>query len=91
MSKEVEVLMARASLAIRAAGPLAYDEFMRALAARIDDVTERLVTAPPERTSEMQGRARELRDLFKAISEGPKLAQELREKEDRERHGPAPR
>lgn len=80
-SRETDIELAKAVMAVRSASPPAWDAFMRALTMRLDDVTENCISAPPDVLPERQGRAREIRDLFKTLAEAPKLAQQLQDKE----------
>jgi hypothetical protein len=86
MKRDTDTLLAKAAMAMRGASPPLWDEFMRALALRVDDVTEACVSAPPDALQERQGRAREIRDLFKVFYEAPKLIQQLQEMERANAH-----
>lgn len=81
VSNNTNIALAKAVMALRAASPTAWDAFLGALSVRLDDVTEACIASTPERLPEQQGRAREIRDLFKALHEAPQLAQQLQEKE----------
>jgi hypothetical protein len=86
MKRNTDILLAKAIMAVRSASVPAWEEFMRALAARVEDITEACVTAPPDVLREYQGRAREVRDLFKVFNAAPELVQQLQEKERVDAH-----
>jgi hypothetical protein len=86
MKRNTDIALAKAAMAMRGASPPGWDELMRALALRVDDVTEACIAAPPEALQERQGRAREIRDLFKVFYEAPQLVQQLQEKERADAH-----
>jgi hypothetical protein len=81
MSNQTDVVLAKAAMALRGTHPPAWDAFMQALAARVDEITEALVSAPPTEMSQYQGRAREVRAIFLVLSDAPQLVQKLQEKE----------
>jgi hypothetical protein len=81
VSNSTNIALAKAAMELRAASPKAWNAFLSAVTLRLDDVTEACITSTPERLQEAQGRAREIRDLFKALHEAPQLAQQLQEKE----------
>jgi len=81
MNNAVDVALAKAVHELRIASPPAWDMFMQAMAAHLDEVTEACISAPPEALPERQGRAREIRDLFRALAHGPVRAAQLAEKE----------
>jgi hypothetical protein len=81
MRKETEVRLAKAVMSVRATSTHAWDEFLKAIADHLDDVTEECISAPIDTLQERQGRAREIRDLFKALVGAPELAAQLQDKE----------
>jgi hypothetical protein len=81
MKNETQVRLAKAVLELSAASPPAWNAFMAALAQYLDDVTEACISAPPADLPERQGRAREIRDVFKALASGRELAAQIAEKE----------
>jgi hypothetical protein len=81
VGNKTDIAMARAVMGLRAVSLPAWDAFLGTLAMRLDDVTEACIASPPEKLPELQGRAREIRDLFKALHEAPQLALKLQEKE----------
>jgi len=81
MRNDVDIALAKAVQELRVASPPAWDMFMRALDARLEEVTEACISAPPEALPERQGRAREIRDLFRALANGPQFAAQIAEKE----------
>ena len=80
-SKDAEIAVAKAVASLRASNAAAWDAFMASLAARLEVLTEDMVSAPPDRLYEMQGRAREARTLFKQLVDAPKVANDLYERE----------
>jgi hypothetical protein len=81
MKNNTQIRLAKAVMAVRATSVHAWDEFLRALADHLDDVTEECISAPIDTLQERQGRAREIRDLFKALVGAPELAAQLQDKE----------
>ncbi len=81
VSNQANIALAKAVMALRAASPTAWDAFLGAINLRLDDVTEACIASTPELLPERQGRAREIRELFKALYEAPQLAQQLQDKE----------
>lgn len=86
MRKETEIALAKAVQELRVASGTAWDMFLQALTLHLDEVTENCIHAPPDRLAESQGRAREIRDLFKALVSSPQLAAQMAEKERRDAH-----
>lgn len=86
ISNNLTTAFAKVAMEMRGSNPEGWARFLRVLAARVDEVTEALVSAPPQSMPEFQGRARELRDVFKALEHGPELARQLQEKERVDAH-----
>lgn len=86
MTNEVQKALARAVQELRVASGPAWDMFLQALTLHLDEVTENCIHAPPEHLAERQGRAREIRDLFKTLVNSPQLAAQMAEKERRDAH-----
>ncbi len=86
MTNEVQIALARAVQELRVASGPAWDMFLQALTAHLDEVTENCIHATPERLPETQGRAREIRDLFKALVSSPQLAAQIADKERKDAH-----
>lgn len=86
VSNGVEKKFAMAVMSCRAASVPAWEQFIAALADYLEEITEELVSSPSERLPEMQGRAREIRDLFKLLAKSPQLAQQLYDKERANAH-----
>jgi hypothetical protein len=84
MTKETQIALAKAVQELRVASGPAWDMFLKALTLHLDEVTENCIHAPPDRLPESQGRAREIRDLFKALVSSPQLAAQMAEKERRD-------
>ena len=80
MTEKLEVRFAQAVVSLQSAAPLAFDQLMALLTERLDDITERLVSSPPERLVQNQGRALEARDLFKELHGARRLMDELKQK-----------
>jgi HPt (histidine-containing phosphotransfer) domain-containing protein len=86
ISKNLTVAFAKIAMDMRGSNPAVWSQFLQVLSARIEEVTEQLVTAPASGVAEHQGRAREIRDVFKALDNGPELARQLQEKERVDAH-----
>lgn len=82
INPKLQAHLAQAVIAVRAGNPQAWDELMRALVTVADDVTDNLVSAPPERLQEIQGRARMMRDLLSDFANAPKLVADLKTKRE---------
>ena len=88
MSRGLQFELTKAVMELRTASPFQFDNFMKILAQRIEEVTEKMVASPPEELANYQGRAQEARELFRAIHDAPKLAQELQNKSKQVRGEP---
>lgn len=86
ISKDLTKAFAKIAMDMRGSNPQVWSQFLSVLAARVDEVTEQLVSAPPQAMAEFQGRARELREVFKALENGPELARQLQDKERVDAH-----
>lgn len=86
MTNEVQIALAKAVQELRVASGPAWDMFLQALTLHLDEVTEHCISAPSAELPERQGRAREIRDLFKALATSPQLAAQIAEKERRDAH-----
>lgn len=81
MNSQTEILVVKAAMTLRGASPQGWDLFMRALALHLEDVTESCISAAPTALPERQGRAREIRELFRTLDGAPKLAEKIQMKE----------
>jgi hypothetical protein len=81
MSNERIKAMAKCVADLRASNPPLFGKFMTLLAARLDEITEQLVTAQPDRLAQLQGSALEARALFKELVDAPALAERVQQKE----------
>lgn len=81
-----DVALAKAVVSIMRVAGLDWDNFMRALVARADKITDELVGADSAHLQQMQGRAQEARALLYELARAPTLAEQVYNKE-RQHHG----
>lgn len=87
MSAELDRRLAYAVVEMRSASPPAWDAFLGVLADRLESISEKALSSAPDNSLiQNQGRALEARELFKALVQAPKLAEDLRDKERANAH-----
>lgn len=87
MNRDNDIRLAKAVQSLRGAGGAAWDEFMAALVARADHITDQLVIYTGADLQRIQGAAQEARALLNALVEAPKVAEQLYEQERNRAHG----
>lgn len=77
---DIEIMIAKAAYTLMQTGP-AWDDFMKALVARADRLTDGLVTADNANIHRMQGQAREAREFLTTLANARTLAEKAYDKE----------
>ena len=80
LSKNLEYEIAKCVAELQRSDTLLWSKFMELMAARIEEVTEAMVAAPPSDLFKHQGAAQEARNFMKLLADAPKLAQRLQQK-----------
>jgi len=89
ISRELQIEIAKATMEMAAASRPAFENFMRALGKRCDEVGEQMIAAKSNEVFQAQGRAQEARELYVTLSNAPTLARQLQAKEELKERGPS--
>ena len=74
---KTEERLARAALALRAASPPAYEEFLRAMDQVRMEADDRVIEAPAESLQLLQGKARQVRALLLSLMNARSLVDKI--------------
>lgn len=89
MSRPHEIALAKAVYSLQGTNGPAWEDFMRALVARADHLTDLMIAADNANIHRMQGSVQEARNLLTALAEARKLADRVAEEERKRQHGTA--
>jgi len=87
ISRELQIEIAKATMEMASASRPAFDNFMRALGRRCDEVGEQMIGAKSDEIFQAQGRAQEARELFTTLRNAPALAKQLQIKDELRERG----
>lgn len=80
-SKELRVEISKVVARLQTVDEFAWRRFMELMAQRVDEATGEMVAAAGTDVYVAQGRAQEIREIFRTFDEGMKFAKQLHEKE----------